>query len=216
MRNESSEQIERDVDRSLWTYQLSHAKKRKRGNRRRVLADMINAAVVKNEGRLQYYQGYHDVLSVLVLTLTDDDKVCFAVAERVTQSLLGDYIWRPDFSVLTHLLELVFCLVQIFDAEVGQFLRASGVSALVALPAIITLFAHDCHDLAKVARLFDAILATAAQPLFPLYLVAAMILEAKVELLQRALIFRRSIPTLPGGHAFLTLTWRGSSRAHRL
>lgn len=39
-RNQWSEQISRDVDRSLWHYQLPPTKKRKRGNRRRLLEDV--------------------------------------------------------------------------------------------------------------------------------------------------------------------------------
>lgn len=39
-RNQWSDQISRDVARSLWHYRLPQAKKRKRGGRRRLLADV--------------------------------------------------------------------------------------------------------------------------------------------------------------------------------
>jgi len=39
-RNQWSSQISRDVDRSLWHYQLPPTKKRKRGSRRRLLEDV--------------------------------------------------------------------------------------------------------------------------------------------------------------------------------
>jgi len=177
--NQWSDQIGRDVARSLWHYQLPHAKKRKRGSRRRLLADMINALMSKHP-TLHYYQGFHDVLSVFVLVLTEDDDLCFAVAERVALFYLGDYTRRSDFSVLTPLLELLLPLVEAADSDVGAYLRACGIHAYVCLPWVIAWWAHDCHDLDLAARLFDAFLS--APPLFPLYLAAAMVLEAKTQL----------------------------------
>ncbi|GAB5030083.1 tbc domain-containing protein [Nannochloropsis oceanica] len=178
-RNQWSDQIGRDVARSLWHYHMPHAKKRKRGSRRRLLAKMINALMSKHP-TLHYYQGFHDVLSVLVLVMTEDDDLCFAVAERVALYYLGDYTRRPDFSVLTPLLELLLPLVEAADGDVGACLRACGIHAYVCLPWVIAWWAHDCHNLEITARLFDAFLS--GPPLFPLYLAAAMILEAKTEL----------------------------------
>ncbi len=177
--NPWSDQVCRDVDRSLWHLQLPQSKKRKRGSRRRVLRDMINAMLCKHPS-LQYFQGFHDVMSCIVLVCTDDDNMCFAIAERVALSFLGDYMQRPDFSVLTQLLELLFPLVHAFDAELGRFLKGCGIHASVCLPWVITWFAHDCRDLDKTARLFDAFLS--APPLFSIYVAAAMVLEAKSEL----------------------------------
>jgi hypothetical protein len=131
---------------------------------------MINAVVVKHG--LHYYQGYHDLLSVLVLVLTDDERLCFAVAERVSLRHMRDMM-RPSFDVLLPLMELLFPLIRRVDPEVGWFLEEAGVHPHFALPWLITWFSHDVKDLDVAARIFDACLCS--HPLFPLYLSAAVV-----------------------------------------
>lgn len=141
---------------------------------------VVNAIIVKHP-TLSYYQGFHDVISVLVFVFTEDENLLFAVAEQLALSYLGDFMLRSDFHVLTQVLELAFPLIQAFDQQVGRFLQTAGVHPYVCLPWVITWWAHDCHDIDKIARLYDAFLAS--HPLFPLYLAAAMILHSKDELL---------------------------------
>lgn len=141
---------------------------------------MINAMMVKRP-ELHYYQGYHDILSVLVLVLTDSEELCFAVAERLTLGFLGDCMLRPDFRSLTLLLELLGPLVTAFDPDVGRVLEEAGVHAYVSLPWVITWWSHDSRELGRCARMYDAFLA--APPVFPLYVAAAMIARARTELL---------------------------------
>ncbi len=141
---------------------------------------MINAVMVQHP-ELHYYQGYHDILSVLVMVITDDESLCFAVAERLTLAFLGDCTLRPDFTSLTLLLELLLPLVKAFDAEAGAVLEDAGVHAYVCLPWVITWWSHDSKDLGRCARMYDAFLA--APPVFPLYVAAAMIARARPELL---------------------------------
>lgn len=141
---------------------------------------MINAVMVKRP-ELHYYQGYHDILSVLVLTLTDSEELCFAVAERLTLGFLGDCMLRPDFRTLTLVLELLVPLVKAFDPDVGRVLEEAGVHAYVCLPWVITWWSHDSRDLGRCARMYDAFLS--APPVFPIYVAAAMIARARGELL---------------------------------
>lgn len=143
------------------------------------LSQMVNALMAK-DSTLHYYQGLHDVFSVFVLVLTEDPDLCFAVAERVALFFMGDFTRRSDFSVLIPLLDLLIPLIEAFDADVGSCLRACGLHAYVCLPWVIAWWAHDCHDLAMIARLFDAFLS--APPLFPIYVAAALILEGKSDL----------------------------------
>jgi hypothetical protein len=145
-----------------------------------VCSQIINAMVSKHPD-LHYYQGYHDVLTVLVLVLTEDERLCFAVAERVSLYFIRDYM-RPSFDALQPLVLLLFPLIRRFDAPLADFLQRSGVQAFVALPWVLTWFAHVISDLDTVARLFDAFLAS--PPLLPLYLSAAIMMHRRDELLR--------------------------------
>jgi TBC1 domain family member 20 len=74
--------------------------------------------MVRKHPDLHYYQGYHDLVSVLVLVLTEDDLVCFAVAERISLYFARDFA-RESFDVLLHLMQLLFPLLRRFDPEVS-------------------------------------------------------------------------------------------------
>jgi len=67
---------------------------------------------------LRYYQGYHDIVSVLVLVLTEDSRLCFAVAERISLTFLRDFM-RENFESLLPVIQLLFPLLRHFDKEVS-------------------------------------------------------------------------------------------------
>ncbi len=58
------------------------------------------------------------------------------------------------------ILDMVFPLIQLHDTVLFEFLKASGVSPVVASPWVLTWFAHSVDHFDTVARLFDFFLAT--------------------------------------------------------
>lgn len=165
---------------------------------------------------LHYYQGYHDLITVLVLVLTEDERLCFSVAERISLHFLRD-VMRPSFDVLQPLMMLLFPLIRRFDGELADFLDASGVQAFVALPWVITWFAHDVMDLDVVARLFDAFLAS--PPLLPLYLSAAVIMHRREEVMRVECDFstvHSTLAKLPPSLPYDDLLQRARAMIHTL
>lgn len=73
------------------------------------------------------------------------------------------------------MLQLLFPLIQTQDPKLYDFLIESHVEPYVALPWMITWFAHHMDDFAQVTRLYDAFLSS--HPLFSLYCSAALILH---------------------------------------
>ncbi|CAN0113947.1 unnamed protein product [Hapterophycus canaliculatus] len=79
-----TEQIQRDIDRSLTHFaHIRKWKRQRQQSKREKLRDVINAVVRKYDGVLNYYQGYHDVVAVLLL-VTGDPQLTYALSERVS------------------------------------------------------------------------------------------------------------------------------------
>lgn len=140
-----------------------------------VLERCVSEPFGRNQSKLHYYQGLHELAGVLMYNLTDQD-LTLSVLRRICQSHLRDAL-REDFDGLSWLLSyIVPPLIEMFDEEVFQFLVESEVSiSNCVLPWIITWFAHDVKDAQVASRLVDAFLC--AHPLFPVYFVVALLLH---------------------------------------
>jgi Rab-GTPase-TBC domain len=174
-----SEQIQRDIERSL-TY-VSHSRKWKRHTRdtkREQLSAIINALVRREN--LHYYQGLHDVVAVLLL-VTGDEQIAFAILQRLCSFYFKEFM-RETFKPLAIQMQLLPAILKRFDSEVAAFIESLKIEPYYALPWVITWFSHDVHNLNTIARLYDTLLTS--HTLYIFYLSAAVVLHSKESLLQ--------------------------------
>ncbi|CAN0114469.1 unnamed protein product, partial [Discosporangium mesarthrocarpum] len=183
-----TDQIQRDVERSITHFTMTQRWKRQRQqNKRDKLRDIINAIIRKHDLVLHYYQGYHDVVSTLLL-VTGDDQLSYLLAERVGayffrrvfDSAVQDSM-RENFTCLSYLLHLVPVLIEFNDKELSQFIAASKVEPYYCMAWILTWFSHDLSDLNTVARIFDVLLG--GHPALAIYVAAAVVIESREEVL---------------------------------
>jgi hypothetical protein len=127
-----------------------------------------------------YYQGMHDVVSVLLLVAGADASTVYQWSSALANHFLRDAS-APTFEPLLACLDTVWPLLRCADPPLAAALEASGASATVALAWVITWFAHDVADPVVVERLFDAFLAS--HPALPLYTAAALILASRSQVL---------------------------------
>jgi hypothetical protein len=125
---------------------------------------------------LCYFQGYHDIVQVLLLVLGAKDAI--PAVTRISLFRIRDYMLPSLSPSVTHL-RLVPVLLKAADVEVWQHL--SGTQPFFALASTLTLYAHDIQEYSDIARLFDFLLAR--EPVVSLYLFVAIILSRKKELL---------------------------------
>lgn len=125
---------------------------------------------------LCYFQGYHDIVQVLLLVLGVDDAI--PAVTRISLFRIRDYMLPSLSPAVTHL-RLVPAILEAADAELCQHL--SKTRPFFALSATLTLYAHDIQEYSDIARLFDFLLAH--EPVVSLYLFVAIILSRKKELL---------------------------------
>eukprot|EP00566_Odontella_aurita_P008168 CAMPEP_0113534392 /NCGR_PEP_ID=MMETSP0015_2-20120614/5133_1 /TAXON_ID=2838 /ORGANISM="Odontella" /LENGTH=667 /DNA_ID=CAMNT_0000433547 /DNA_START=378 /DNA_END=2385 /DNA_ORIENTATION=- /assembly_acc=CAM_ASM_000160 len=126
------------------------------------------------EDRLHYYQGFHDVVSVMLIQLGPDrPQLASAILRKLSRHNLRDNM-REDFELLTASLEAAFFpLLKFFDEALHDFLTHCGLNSASVLSWVLTWFSHDVRDADTAGRLFDVFLASHAA--MPIYLAVAVI-----------------------------------------
>jgi hypothetical protein len=125
---------------------------------------------------LSYFQGYHDIVQVLLLVL-GEQHAAPAVAE-VSLFRIRDYM-LPSLSPALKHLQLIPAIIEKADPALRRHL--SQTQPFFALAATLTLYAHEIQEYSDIARLFDFLLAR--EPIVSIYLFAAIALSRKKELL---------------------------------
>jgi hypothetical protein len=140
------------------------------------LSDLI-VQILRNYPMLCYFQGYHDIVQVLLLVL-GDQKAALAMA-RVSLFRIRDYMLPSLTPALKHL-QLIPAIVGTLDPTLWGHL--ANIQPFFALASTLTLYAHDIQEYSDIARLFDFLLAR--EPVVAIYLFAAIILSRKKELME--------------------------------
>ncbi|TKA82678.1 hypothetical protein B0A55_01482 [Friedmanniomyces simplex] len=125
---------------------------------------------------LHYFQGYHDIVQVLLLVLGADAAV--PAAARLSLLHIRDFM-LPTMSGTESHLQLLPAILYAVDPVLCKHL--SHTQPFFALAATLTLYAHDIEEYGDIARLFDFLLASPAS--IPLYLFAVIVESRKAELL---------------------------------
>ena len=116
---------------------------------------------------LHYFQGYHDIVQVLLLVL-GANAACPAVA-RLSLLRIRDFM-LPTMSGTEPHLRLLPAILHAADSGLAAHL--STTQPFFALPATLTLYAHEIEEYADISRLFDFLLASEAA--LPVYLFAVV------------------------------------------
>jgi hypothetical protein len=96
---------------------------------------------------VHYYQGLHDVASVLLLVAGEPS--AFDMLCRLSVGHLRDAT-RPSLDAVIELLGLLGPIVAAADEELARFLQQQGLPPFYALSWAITWFAHDLRDFGEV------------------------------------------------------------------
>ena len=97
--------------------------------RRQELTKIIAALIVKNEAlhdtRFNYYQGFHDIASVFLLTL--DLNLAYYCTEATSRRLLSDNLLLDFEKSLFPQLKFLDTLVKKVDPELHYMISAGGM-----------------------------------------------------------------------------------------
>ncbi|PWZ01843.1 hypothetical protein BCV70DRAFT_171162, partial [Testicularia cyperi] len=158
--------------------------------RRRQLSDLVLSTLGKHPS-LSYFQGYHDILTVLLLTLAPElpgdavgetDALLRSAAERLSLHLIRDSMTN-DLQPIMGQLKILRNLLRACDAQMAELSERASALPFFALPWLLTLFTHDLEDIAVSQRVMDFLLAYG--PASAIYLCAAVILAKKDDIVSQ-------------------------------
>ncbi|KAG8988129.1 hypothetical protein FRB93_004284 [Tulasnella sp. JGI-2019a] len=145
------------------------------------------AAVLRKRRKLGYFQGYHDIISVLYLTLPasveDPSPLLVSCSEKLSLHRLRDSM-GAGLDPLVGLLRTLKRLLLLADPELADIVKSSSPLPYFALSNLLTLFSHDVPTLPLIQRIFDFLLCR--PPIFVVYLEAALIISRKQEIMKLA------------------------------
>ena len=140
------------------------------------LSDVITE-VLRRHPRLCYFQGFHDIVQVVLLVLGKE--LAISAVTHLSLLRIRDFMLPSLSPSLAHLALLPAILYSV-DAKLCQHL--SGTQPFFALAATLTLYAHEIEDYGAIARLFDFLLAEDA--VVSVYVFAIIILSRRKELFE--------------------------------
>lgn len=175
--------VRADMERSLWKFTRGWSDEERHEERKR-LARVVNASVRGNETGVFYYQGLHDVASVLLLVCGEG--AAHGMLEKLVSCHLRDCT-RATIDPAIQTLRLLYPLLEHADRDLYNFIKSLNEPALdvpyFALSWYMTWFSHDVETVEQSARLFDVFIAS--HPLMPLYVAVQVLVGARDDILSR-------------------------------
>lgn len=144
-------------------------------SRKAKLSNLI-VQVLRQHPMLCYFQGYHDIVQVVLLVL--GEHAAPAAVARISLLRIRDYM-LPSLSPALKHLEVLPAILERADPSLAAHL--SRTRPFFALAATLTLYAHEIQEYSDIARIFDFILAH--EPVMAIYTFAAIIISRRSELL---------------------------------
>jgi hypothetical protein len=164
-------QVTADVERSLWnTEPMKFWKESFREKRRQVLSEIILAILTKNFPLLHYYQGFHDLVSTIML-IVEDDSLAFAISEYISLHYVSDYM-KENFETVSKFMHILLVIIKANDPELYNHLEKAKMEPYFAISWLITWFSHDVKGLDAIARIYDVFLSS--PPIYCFYLCAVV------------------------------------------
>lgn len=166
-------QIRLDTDRSFVLYPVDDSPEDDRFARQAELNKLIVQLFRRHPG-LNYFQGFHDIATVLQLTLPPE--LALPALEKLSLHRLRDSMGHT-LEPLTALMLILQRLLRLADPPYAALLEEHAPLPYAALPHLLTLLAHATPTLPLIQHIFDYLLVR--PPLAIVYLVAAITLSRK-------------------------------------
>ncbi|OBZ67637.1 Protein transport protein SEC23 [Grifola frondosa] len=171
--HQDERQIGLDTDRSFVLYPVEEMMDKEQ------LQTALHSLIVsmfRKRRHLNYFQGYHDIISVIFLTLPEQFRLPFA--EKLSLHRLRDSM-GPNLEPVVGLLRLLQKVLRQVDPDFALLLERSSSLPYFALSNLLTMFSHDVPTLPLIQHVFDYLLCR--PPVTVVYLAAAAILVRSEE-----------------------------------
>ncbi|KAG1729255.1 rab-GTPase-TBC domain-containing protein [Suillus lakei] len=174
-------QVRLDTDRSFVMYPADDDDDE---SRRTALQTSLNSLIVsllRKRRKLHYFQGYHDIVTVVFLTLPPELQL--PCVEKLSLHRVRDSM-GPTLEPVLGLLRITRNLLRIIDPKYAMLLESIAPLPFHALSNLLTLFSHEVPTLPLIQHVWDFLLCR--EPLAVVWLAVAVILIRKPDVLQLA------------------------------
>jgi len=133
--------------------------------------------VLRSNPWLNYYQGYHDIAELLLVSLGRSATI--PVLERLSHIYLRDYMLStltPSMSIL----RLVHQIIEIADPKLYYILQSTDTEPYYAISAILTWWIHSLDNHADACRVVDFLISS--EPVLIIYSIAAVTILKTTEI----------------------------------
>ncbi|KAG2134829.1 rab-GTPase-TBC domain-containing protein [Suillus clintonianus] len=173
-------QVRLDTDRSFVMYPADDSDQ----SRRTALQSSLNSLIVsllRKRRKLHYFQGYHDIVTVVFLTLPPELQL--PCVEKLSLHRVRDSM-GPTLEPVLGLLRIMRNLLRIIDPKYAMLLESIAPLPFHALSNLLTLFSHEVPTLPLIQHVWDFLLCR--EPLAVVWLAVAVILVRKPDVYQLA------------------------------
>ncbi|OUM65559.1 hypothetical protein PIROE2DRAFT_51013, partial [Piromyces sp. E2] len=132
---------------------------------------------LKDHSYLHYYQGYHDICSLLLLVLGED--IAKPCAEILALYWLREYM-KETLEPTLEVMSLLYPILKYADPKIYKLVYNNMVPPYFSISWVITWCIHDLRDTNEMERIFDFFISN--NPIMPIYFAAAVILAQKEQL----------------------------------
>jgi len=151
--------VEKDVGRSmLWfsTDQADSAKKQKS------LSRVLLHTLKDGKGAWSYFQGMHDIASLLVLAL--GEKGARSALTYLCKFCIGLWIQKDVGCIMDNILAYVLPLLSLEDGKLYNMFKEVNATPLFCIGWILTWFTHEVEDPLAGYKLVDSLIMRDPQP----------------------------------------------------
>ncbi|KAG6377382.1 hypothetical protein JVT61DRAFT_15178 [Boletus reticuloceps] len=166
-------QIKLDTDRSFVLYPGESGATPARDALQNDLHTLI-VSLFRKRRSLHYFQGFHDIMTVIFLTLPRP--LHLACAEKMALHRVRDAM-GVGLEPILGLLRVLRNLLRLADPAYAKLLELTSPLPYHALSHLLTLFSHDVPTLPLIQHVWDFLLSR--EPIAVVWLVAALILHRK-------------------------------------
>ncbi|KAH9848720.1 rab-GTPase-TBC domain-containing protein [Lenzites betulinus] len=169
-------QIGLDTDRSFVLYPVGPEDAT--ANREKLQAGLnhLIVSLFRRRSRLHYFQGYHDIVSVLYLSLPKE--LHLPTTEKMSLHRVRDSM-GTTLEPVVGLLRILKRILHLADEKFAVTLEGAAPLPYYALSNLLTLFSHDVPTLPLIQHIFDYLLCR--PPIAVVYLAAALTLMRREE-----------------------------------
>ncbi|CAI5759854.1 unnamed protein product [Candida verbasci] len=126
--------------------------------------------ILRKYPNLNYYQGFHDVSSIVLLVCYDselsefNEDMAFKILEKLTPFHLRDFM-LTDINLTVNHLRLIPTLLENIDLELFNLIKSNSnchgnydYKFFQAISSIITIYSHDISNLSQILQIWDFLL----------------------------------------------------------